>query len=413
MVENKVCRHDEFEHQLIEWRRELHQYPELSNQEHQTTVRITHWLKDNGISLLPLPLTSGVIAELGNGSGPTIALRADIDALPIEELTNLPFRSKNPGIMHACGHDFHTAVMLGAACLLKKQESRLPGRVRILFQPAEEVSTGAEHFIQAGALQGVSAIFGLHNAPDLPAGTFATRSGPFYANVDRFSIYVTGKGAHAAKPEEGIDSIVSACNIVNALQTLPSRSFSSLESLVISITRINGGNTWNVLPQTVELEGTVRTYNAQIRAQVPARIEQLIQGIAHALGAKAELHWQPGPPSVVNTDFWADFSKKIAQDAGYKVEQAERQMSGEDFALYLQQIPGAFVSIGSGSAFGLHHPQFNPDERAIAPAARYFAQLAEAALHQHHRQNDLAKPVVIPDPTRISTNDSLLHADQR
>ncbi|PWC12785.1 amidohydrolase [Brenneria roseae subsp. americana] len=396
MVDIQVCSDDSFEQQLIEWRRELHQYPELSNQEHQTTTRITNWLQDKGIPLLPLPLTSGVVAELGNGPGPIIALRADIDALPIEELTDLPFRSKNPGVMHACGHDFHTAVMLGAACLLKKYETRLPGKVRIFFQPAEEVSTGAKHLIQAGALQDVSAIFGLHNAPDLPAGTFATRGGPFYANVDRFSIHVTGKGAHAAKPEEGIDSIVAACNIVNALQTLPSRSFSSLESLVISVTRINGGNTWNVLPQTVELEGTVRTYNTQIREQIPARIRQLIQGITLALGARAELHWQPGPPSVVNTDFWADFSKKIAQDAGYQVENAELQMSGEDFALYLQQIPGTFVSIGSGSEFGLHHPQFNPDERAIAPAARYFAQLAEAALHQQRVQSDASKPPIPP-----------------
>ncbi|MFC3395525.1 M20 peptidase aminoacylase family protein [Brenneria rubrifaciens] len=395
MRDTPVCNDDSFERQLIEWRRTLHQYPELSNQEHQTTSRITGWLKDNSIRLLSLPLTSGVVAELGSGSGPLVALRADIDALPIDEQTDLPFRSKNPGVMHACGHDFHTAVMLGAACLLKKSESRLHGKVRILFQPAEEVSTGASHFIQAGALQGVSAIFGLHNAPDLPAGTFATRSGPFYANVDRFSIRVTGKGAHAAKPEEGIDSIVTACNIVNALQTLPSRSFSSLEALVISVTRISGGNTWNVLPQTVELEGTVRTYNPQIREQIPARIEQLIRGVTLALGASAELHWQPGPPSVVNTDFWADFSKKIAQDAGYQVDNAELQMSGEDFALYLQQIPGAFVSIGSGSKFGLHHPQFNPNEYAIAPAARYFAQLAEAALQQQRVQNDAAPPMTL------------------
>ena len=200
--------------------------------------------------------------------------------------------------------------------------------------------------------------------------------------MDRFAIHITGKGAHAAKPEQGIDSIVTACNIVNALQTLPSRSFSSLESLVISVTRIQGGNTWNVLPQTVELEGTVRTYNAAIRAEIPERIEQLIGGIALALGAKAELKWYPGPPAVVNTSEWADFSKQIARDAGYQVENAELQMSGEDFALYLQDVPGTFVSIGSNSEFGLHHPQFNPDESAIAPASRYFAQLAEAALHR-------------------------------
>ncbi|PWC10712.1 M20 peptidase aminoacylase family protein [Brenneria corticis] len=394
MSEHSDCRNDLFDQQLITWRRELHQYPELSNQEQQTTVKITRWLKKKGVRLLPLALTSGVVAEIGDGPGPIVALRADIDALPIEELTDVAFRSQHAGVMHACGHDFHTAVMLGAACLLKKREQALPGKVRILFQPAEEVSTGALQLIGAGALNDVSAIFGLHNAPELPAGTFASRSGAFYANVDRFSISVTGKGAHAAKPEEGIDSIVTACNIVNALQTLPSRSFSSLESLVISVTRIQGGNTWNVLPQTVELEGTVRTYSTRIREQIPARIEQLINGITLALGAKAQLNWQPGPPSVVNTPYWVDFSKKIAHDAGYKVENAELQMSGEDFALYLQQIPGAFVSIGSNSEFGLHHPQFNPDESAISPAARYFAQLAEAALHQQAALNHASSPVV-------------------
>ncbi|EHD21359.1 MULTISPECIES: M20 peptidase aminoacylase family protein [Brenneria] len=394
MSEHSDCRNDPFDQQLITWRRELHQYPELSNQEHQTTVKIIRWLKKKGIRLLPLALTSGVVAEIGDGPGPIVALRADIDALPIEELTDVAFRSQHAGVMHACGHDFHTAVMLGAACLLKKREQALPGKVRILFQPAEEVSTGALQLIGAGALNDVSAIFGLHNAPELPAGTFASRSGAFYANVDRFSIRVTGKGAHAAKPEEGIDSIVTACNIVNALQTLPSRSFSSLESLVISVTRIQGGNTWNVLPQTVELEGTVRTYSTRIREQIPARIEQLINGITLALGAKAQLNWQPGPPSVVNTPYWVDFSKKIAHDAGYQVENAELQMSGEDFALYLQQIPGAFVSIGSNSEFGLHHPQFNPDESAISPAARYFAQLAEAALHQQAALNHALPPAV-------------------
>ncbi|RLM22817.1 hydrolase [Brenneria alni] len=392
MAENIHCRDALLDQQLITWRRELHQYPELSNQEHQTTLKITQWLKQRNIRLLPLALTSGVVAELGNGPGPIVALRADIDALPIDELTDVGFRSQHSGVMHACGHDFHAAVMLGAACLLKKCEQKLPGKVRILFQPAEEVSTGAQQLIQAGALNDISAIFGLHNAPELPAGTFATRSGAFYANVDRFTISITGKGAHAAKPEEGIDSIVTACNIVNALQTLPSRSFSSLESLVISITRIQGGNTWNVLPQTVELEGTVRTYNTRIREQIPARIEQLINGITLALGAKAQLDWQPGPPSVVNTPYWADFSKKIAQDAGYQVENAELQMSGEDFALYLQQVPGTFVSIGSNSEFGLHHPQFNPDESAIPPAARYFAQLAEAALHQQEALNNASHP---------------------
>ena len=180
----------------------------------------------------------------------------------------------------------------------------------------------------------------LHNAPELPTGTFATRAGPFYANVDRFQILITGKGAHAAKPEQGVDTIVTASQIVGALQTLPSRSFSSLESLVVSVTRIEGGNTWNVLPQTVELEGTVRTHSDAVRRQMPDKIRQVIDGIAAALGAQAELRWQPGPPAVINDPHWAAFSKTVAAEAGYRVEEAELQMGGEDFALYLHHVPG-------------------------------------------------------------------------
>ncbi|NDL65244.1 amidohydrolase [Acerihabitans arboris] len=365
---------------LISCRRELHAYPELSNQEFATTEKITRWLQDAGIRMLPLGLKTGVVAEIGRQKAPLIALRADIDALPIEELSGVPFSSRHEGVMHACGHDVHTSVMLGAALLLKAREATLPGAVRILFQPAEENFNGACHLIDAGALENVSAVFGMHNAPELPVGTFATRRGAFYAHIDRFQITVTGKGAHAAKPEQGIDTIVTASQIVNALQTLPSRNFSSLESLVVSVTRIQGGNTWNVLPQTVELEGTVRTHNVKVRERVPDILTRVIDGVASAMGAEARLAWYPGPPAVVNTPFWADFSQRVAADAGYQVQEAELQMGGEDFSLYLQQVPGTFVSIGSASEFGLHHPRFNPSEQAIYPAAAYFARLADEAL---------------------------------
>ncbi|MBD8213729.1 amidohydrolase [Erwinia persicina] len=367
--------------QLVAWRRELHQYPELSNEEFATTERITGWLNEAGIRLLPFGLNTGVVAEIGEGE-PLIALRADIDALPIDEIVPVPFRSQHPGVMHACGHDVHTAVMLGAARLLKAREKSLPGRVRLLFQPAEERFGGAKTLIDAGALAGVAAIFGMHNAPELPVGTFATRGGAFYANVDRFDINVYGKGAHAARPQEGVDAIVIASQIVSALQTLVSRSYSPLESVVVSVTRIEGGNTWNVLPQQVVLEGTVRTHNDDIRSELPQRLRQLITGIAAGLGARAELNWHPGPPALINTAHWAEFSKQVAARQGYDVQEAELQMGGEDFAFYLHNTPGTFVSIGSNSEFGLHHPGFNPDEALLSPAAGYFSQLAEAALNE-------------------------------
>lgn len=367
--------------QLVLWRRELHQHPELSNHEFATTERLTRWLQQADIRLMPLALNTGVVVEIGQGE-PLIALRADIDALPIEEATGLPFASQNAGVMHACGHDIHSSVMLGVAYRLKAQEKQLKGRVRILFQPAEETFNGAQALINAGALEGVQAIFGMHNAPDLPVGTLKTRGGAFYANVDRFVIHIHGKGAHAARPHEGIDSIVIGSQIVTTLQTLASRIYSSQESVVVSVTRFTAGNTWNVLPQTVELEGTVRTHNDAIREAIPQRIRSLIEGIAGSFGATATLDWQPGPPALVNTPAWADVALTVAGESGYKVETATPQMGGEDFAFYLHHVPGAFVSIGSASDFGLHHPGFAPNEALIEPAVNYFTELAQRALRQ-------------------------------
>ena len=365
-----------FEQQLISWRRELHQNPELSLQEVATTARI--WLQSGGLPLLPYELTTGAVTEVGSGDK-IIALRADIDALPIEEATGLPFRSQNPGVMHACGHDIHTSVMLGAALLLKEREAQLPGRVRILFQPAEESFGGAKTLIRAGALQNVAAIFGMHNEPGLPVGEFATRGGAFYANVDRFVLRINGKGAHAARPHEGKDAILLASQLVTVLQSVASRDVNTLDSVVLSVTRIQGGNTWNVLPESVELEGTLRTHRTQVQQQVKARVNDIAAGFAHAFGAQIDVIWHAGPTALVNDDRWADIATAVAKQSGYTTHHADLHMGGEDFAVYLQNTPGAFVSIGSASEYGLHHPGFNPDERLIEPAAHYFAQLAKTA----------------------------------
>jgi amidohydrolase len=369
------------EHQLIDWRRELHSWPELSGREVETTARLRRWLQDAGLRLLDYPLETGVVVEVGRGET-LIALRADIDALPIHEATGLAYRSRNSGVMHACGHDVHSAVMLGAALQLKAIEDQLPGRIRILFQPAEENATGARQLINAGVLDDVQAIFGMHNEPGLPTGTFATRGGAFYANADKFIVRVSGKGAHAAHPEEGVDSIVVASQIIQALQSLTSRSFNTLDSVVLSVTRIDAGKTWNVLPGDAEFGGTARTHDKQVRAELEQRARTLVENIAAANGASASFNWHPGPPVLENDARWAQFATHVAQQAGYRVQTAELHLGGEDFAYYLQQIPGAFVSIGSASAFGLHHGGFNPDEALIVPAAHYFTQLAQQAL-QH------------------------------
>ncbi|MEH3411555.1 amidohydrolase [Phytobacter diazotrophicus] len=370
-----------FAQQLIDWRRELHQYPELSLQEFETSRRVSHWLENAGLRLVPITLPTGVVAEVGSGDK-VIALRADIDALPIEEAVDVPYASRNKGVMHACGHDIHTSVMLGAALLLKEKESALPGRVRLIFQPAEENFGGAKRLIQAGLLNGVSAIFGMHNEPGLPVGTFATRGGPFYANVDRFVVQVGGKGAHAARPHEGNDAILLASQLVVALQTIASRNVDTLDSVVLSVTRMQGGNTWNVLPEQVELEGTLRTHRSEVREKVKVRVNDIAAGLARAFDAEITVRWFEGPSALVNDERWAAFTRDVADWHGYDTQVAQLHMGGEDFAVYLEHIPGAFVSIGSASEYGLHHPSFKPDEALIEDAARYFALLAEKALLQ-------------------------------
>lgn len=377
---NAAVQSSELGNYLINVRRNLHREPELSYEEFKTTAKLREWLTAAQISILDLPLATGLIAEIGQGEGPIVAIRCDIDALPIEEQTELPFASEIPGKMHACGHDFHTATILGAALLLKEREHELPGTVRILFQPAEETGHGAESVLASGGLKDVDAIFGLHNSPDLPTGVFGTRTGALTASVDRFEITVKGVGAHAATPEKGVDAIVTAAQIITMLQTIVSRQNSTTEPVVLSVTRINGGFTWNVLPEKVELEGTVRTYNEEIRRLIPEQMKRIIEGVAEGAGAEAQLHWYPGPPATINHARWADFTKEIASEAGYEVQDIPPQMGGEDFSYYLQQIPGAFVNIGTGPAYALHHPRFDVDEAALLPAAKYFASLAERAL---------------------------------
>ena len=302
------------EQQLIDWRRELHSWPELSGHEVETTARLRRWLEEAGLHPLDYPLETGVVVEVGRGET-LIALRADIDALPIHEATGLAYRSRHSGVMHACGHDVHSAVMLGAALQLKAIEDQLPGRVRILFQPAEENATGARKLIQAGVLTDVQAIFGMHNEPGLPTGTFATRGGAFYANADKFVVRVVGKAAPVAQPEQGVDSILVASQIIQALQTLTSRSFNRLDSLVLSVTRIEAGKGGDALPGDAEFGGTVRTHDKQVRAELEQRARQIVESIAAANGASATFSWHPGPPVLENDARWATFASQVAEQA--------------------------------------------------------------------------------------------------
>lgn len=367
------------EQQLLTWRHELHRHPELSNQEFKTTAKLKQWLAEYGIETSSWGLKTGLVADIGTGQ-PIVALRADIDALPIHEQVQQAFSSTQDGVMHACGHDLHTSTILGAALLLKAKESELKGTVRIIFQPAEETYSGAYEVLNAGILEGVSAIFGFHNVPELPLGTFATRSGAFYANVDRFKILIQGKGGHAGRPHETKDPIVVAAQLINAAQTISSRTINNLETCVVSITQVHAGTSWNILPETAELEGTVRTHSPEVRATVEQKLKLIAQGLGHAHSVEISVDWDQGPAALINTAKWAELSQKVAIAQGYNVQNAPLYLIGEDFGAYLEKIPGAFVSIGSASEFGLHHPKYQPNEALILPAAQYFTELAIQAL---------------------------------
>ncbi|MBJ8007417.1 amidohydrolase [Bacillus cereus] len=368
---------------LISIRRHLHEYPELSYEEFETTKAIKNWLKEANITIIDSSLETGIIAEIsGNKNGPVVALRADIDALPIQEETDLPYTSKIQGKMHACGHDFHTAAILGAAYLLKEKEASLNGTVRFIFQAAEESGNGACKVVEAGHLKNVQAVFGMHNKPDLPVGTIGIKDGPLMAGVDRFEIEIHGVGTHAAVPDAGVDPIVASSQIVMALQTIVSRNISSSHNAVVSVTNIHSGNTWNVIPEKAILEGTVRTFQAKTREKIPALMERIIKGISDALGVKTEFRFYPGPPAVQNDKVLTDFSIQIAEKMKLNVISPTPSMAGEDFSFYQQEIPGSFVFMGTSGTHEWHHPAFTVDEDALPISAEYFALLAEEAIHQ-------------------------------
>ncbi|BCC07164.1 MULTISPECIES: M20 peptidase aminoacylase family protein [Bacillus cereus group] len=368
---------------LISIRRNLHEHPELSYEEFETTKAIKNWLEEKNITIIHSNLETGVIAEIsGNSNGPLIAIRADIDALPIQEETNLPYASKIHGRMHACGHDFHTAAIIGAAYLLKEKESSLSGTVRFIFQPAEESSNGACKVIEAGHLHGVQAIFGMHNKPDLPVGTIGIKDGPLMAGVDRFEIEIHGVGTHAAVPDAGVDPIVASSQIVMALQTIVSRNISSSHNAVVSVTNIHSGNTWNVIPEKATLEGTVRTFQNETREKIPALMKRIIQGVSDALGVKTEFRFYAGPPAVHNDTSLTNLSTQVAETMNLNIISPTPSMAGEDFSFYQQRIPGSFVFMGTSGTHEWHHPAFTVDERALPISAEYFALLAEKALKQ-------------------------------
>nr|WP_279388531.1 amidohydrolase [Pectinatus cerevisiiphilus] len=369
-IEKKI--HEEFY-----W---FHKHPELSYAEVNTTKRIKKNLQEAAIDVLDLPLQTGLVAQIGSGKPPIAAIRCDIDALPIQEETDLAYKSQTEGKMHACGHDFHISTILGAAYILKQKEKNLKGTIRIIFQPAEEAPGGALDVLKTGVLDDVQVIFGLHSSPLFPVGVVGIREGAVTAAVDRFEINFIGKGTHAAHPQNGIDPIVAASTFISSLQTVVSRNADPFATDLISITHFQSGNTWNVIPEKAYLEGTTRTLQPEDRKLVRQRVYDLAENIAKAYGAKAEIIWHAGPPATNNDAAWTAFAREQAPKAGLRVEPSPYSLGGEDFAFYQEKIKGAFVQIGTGKSYSNHNPHFQVDPAALLPAAEYMSQLAFNAL---------------------------------
>ncbi len=371
--------------EIIHLRHQFHQHPELSNQEFETTNRIKDILSSWGIPVVPTELTTGLLAEIKGGQpGPTIALRADIDALPVDEQTDLPFRSANAGVMHACGHDIHFSSLLGAANLLNQQKADLAGDIRLLFQPAEEAGHGGDQVLEKHVLDGVAAIVGFHNNPNLPVGQIALQAGPLMAGCYRFLVTVHGAGSHGARPEKGHDPIVAAAAIISQLQTIVSRSSNPFDAVVVSVTKVSAGKTWNVLPDKATFEGTVRTFSDEVTDLVKERFYAIVNNVAAAYDETAAIDWSVGAYPIHNDQ---RITQIVAQGLKEPVVKPELTMTGEDFATFEAQIPGTFAFIGSNGApdaADLHDPHFVGKDATISAGIDYFVQSAKSLLANLH-----------------------------
>lgn len=371
---------------MIQWRRYLHRHPELSFQEKETSRWIAERLRETGCEVEEGIGGYGLIAKVrGNKPGPVVALRADIDALPIQDEKNCDYSSSVPGVMHACGHDAHTATMLGIARYYCSNREELAGERRLLFQPAEEVTPGgALGMIQSGALEGVDAIYGVHLWTPLPFGTVSTRAGAFMASPDEICIEITGRGGHGGMPQDTVDSIYVGSAIVQAIQSVVSRNVNPIEPAVVSIGSFQAGTIGNVIAERCQLLGTVRTFNEETRDSIRQRLETLINHTASMHGADARLDYRCGYPPVINDEGEARRFFRVAEEQFGKaaVQTSEPIMVGEDFSYYLQEKPGCFMFVGAGSeacgaVFPHHHPKFDVDERAMLVSARLMIAMAE------------------------------------
>ena len=370
------------------WRRDIHQHPELLYDLPRTAAFVADRLREFGCDEVATAIgrtgVVGLIRGRGAAGGRTIGLRADMDALPIQETTNLAYRSSHPGMMHACGHDGHTAMLLGAARYLA-QSRNFSGTAAIIFQPAEEGGAGGKAMLDDGLMErfAIDEVYGMHNWPSMPVGAFAIRNGPFLAAADRFAIAIEGRGGHAAQPHRGVDPIAAGAQIVSALQTIVARTVDPLDSCVVSVTCFHAGDTDNVIPQTAELRGTTRTLLAKTRDFAERRITEIASGVGTALGVSVVVQYKRGYPPTVNHSKQAEFAAATARAVSGHDNVATNvppEMGAEDFSFMLEARPGAYILIGNGDTAGLHHPSYDFNDAALPYGMSYWAQLVESAL---------------------------------
>jgi len=373
--------------EITAWRRDMHSHPELLYDVHRTAASVAEKLKSFGCDDVVTGIgRTGVVGVIrGRKAGAkVVGLRADMDALPIEEATDLPYKSTVPGKMHACGHDGHTAMLLGAAKYLAETRN-FAGTAVMIFQPAEEGGAGARAMLRDGLLDrfGIGEVFGMHNYPGMPVGRFAIRSGPMMASTDSIAIKLEGVGAHAAFPHDGVDTILVGAQIVNQLQSIVARNVDPVEAAVISICVFQGGQADNVIPQHVRLGGTVRSLSADVRALLKKRVREVVEGTARLYGAKAELSYTPGYPVLVNDAGRTAFAAAVASEVagnGKVDDHCPPLMGAEDFAFMLNERPGAFIYVGNGDSAPLHNPKYDFNDDAIPVGTSYWVRLAETAL---------------------------------
>ena len=365
------------EQELIAFFEDLHRHPELGREETRTTALVRAALEAAGIETFSAGTETGLIAVIpGKKPGRVIGLRADMDALPVQEETGLPYASCEKGKMHACGHDFHTACMLGAALAIKQRENELAGTVKVIFQPAEEISYGGKQVAVSPLIQDVQEFYAGHTYPGLPAGALGIKAGPVMAAPDGFAIRIRGRGAHGGNPHQGIDPIPAAAALVLSAQTIISRCKNAFEPAVLSVTHIDAGTTWNIVPETALLEGTIRTLNESLRAEMKERLNRMARDIAAAHGCTAETDWLTGPPPVINDKALCAEAVRVAERLGLQAAEQDDTMGAEDFSEYLKIAPGVFIRVGTGGGYPNHHPRFTADPKALWPAAQFFAELA-------------------------------------